>query len=139
MFSTFPLHADCSRGKGIYKSQVKAIEPTQRFADFPYWLEKSLRETFGKDFISVFGEPACEDIDNIDFFRPWAYGTKIRGQFMITDYIPRQTDATPSPSTPKYVGDELAKTVMSQVPKLMEEQPVLAISNRIIQVPDRIL
>jgi sugar phosphate isomerase/epimerase len=35
-------------------------------ADYPYYVEQTLRETLGKDFVLLFGNGACGDINHID-------------------------------------------------------------------------
>jgi neutral ceramidase len=39
---------------------------TQYAADYPYFVEQTLREKFGKDFVLLFGNGACGDINHID-------------------------------------------------------------------------
>ncbi len=49
----FALHLDTTGG-------------TEYAADYPYYLEQSLRETFGEDFVLLFGTGTCGDINHID-------------------------------------------------------------------------
>jgi len=39
---------------------------TQYAADYPYFVEQTLRETLGKDFVLLFGNGTCGDINHID-------------------------------------------------------------------------
>ncbi|HQI27454.1 MAG TPA: hypothetical protein PLT20_05155, partial [Sedimentisphaerales bacterium] len=39
---------------------------TQYAADYPYFVEQILREEFGKDFVLLFGNGTCGDINHID-------------------------------------------------------------------------
>ncbi len=39
---------------------------TQYAADYPYYAEQTLREKFGKDFVLLFGNGTCGDINHID-------------------------------------------------------------------------
>ncbi|MEN6575489.1 MAG: neutral/alkaline non-lysosomal ceramidase N-terminal domain-containing protein [Phycisphaerales bacterium] len=39
---------------------------TQYAADYPYYVEQTLRETLGKDFVLLFGNGTCGDINHID-------------------------------------------------------------------------
>jgi len=110
-------------------------DPYDRRADYAYWLERSLREEFGPDFVSVFGEGFCEDIGEIDVNRPHAYKKVTRGQFMLIDYVPLETTASPDPSNSKYVGEALADEIKAQVPKLREDHPALAVRQQVIRVP----
>ncbi len=43
---------------------------TEYSADYPYFLEKELRRTFGASFVSVFGAGTCGDINHINVARP---------------------------------------------------------------------
>ena len=110
-------------------------DPYDRRADYAYWLERSLREKFGPDFISVFGEGCCEDVGNIEVNRPHAYVKATRGQFMLTDYVPKETTAPPSPSNARYVGEGLAEEIRAQVARLHDERPALAVRNEVVHVP----
>ena len=49
----FALHLDTTGG-------------TEYAADYPYYLEQSLRQTFGEDFVLLFGTGTCGDINHID-------------------------------------------------------------------------
>ncbi len=39
---------------------------TQYAADYPYFIEQTLRESLGRDFVLLFGNGACGDINHID-------------------------------------------------------------------------
>jgi len=49
----FALHLDTTGG-------------TEYAADYPYYIEQSLRQTFGEDFVLLFGTGTCGDINHID-------------------------------------------------------------------------
>ena len=49
----FPLHLDTVGG-------------TKYAADYPYYIEQSLREVYGDDFVLLFGTGTCGDINHID-------------------------------------------------------------------------
>jgi hypothetical protein len=51
--TVFSMHADCIGG-------------TEISADYPYFLEQTLKAKFGKEFIGAFGLGACGDINDID-------------------------------------------------------------------------
>ncbi|MGQ9552623.1 MAG: hypothetical protein ACUVWR_00780 [Anaerolineae bacterium] len=110
-----------------------------RKADYAYWLERSLREELGEGFISVFAEGCCEDINHVDVNRPHPDKNATRnhrGQFMLYDYVPRETDAAPSLLwDARYLGEALAAEIKAQVPKLREERPSLAVRSAVVPVP----
>lgn len=51
--TVFAMHADCIGGSEIS-------------ADYPYYLQQTLKKKFGKDFISAFAIGTCGDINDID-------------------------------------------------------------------------
>jgi sugar phosphate isomerase/epimerase len=73
----FALHLDTTGG-------------TEYAADYPYYIEQSLRQTFGEDFVLLFGTGTCGDINHID----------------VTKKDRLKTD---------YIGRTLAETVRAQI------------------------
>lgn len=130
-FTSFAVHVCTS---GIYDSDF-AGKTNDRKADFPYWLEKSLCAEYGQDYISVFGEATCEDLNHIDVNRPNRERTVVRSQFGLIDYVPRKTTATPSPMDPKFMGDNLADEVKKQMPDLKLDIPNLNMKMAVINAP----
>lgn len=124
--TSFAVH--CCTTSGMNK-------PEDRKADYPYWLEQSLCAEYGQDFISVFGEATCEDLNHFDVNRPNHNRNVIRGQFMLTDYVPRKTTATPTPNDPKYIGESLADEIKKQMSGLKEDIPDLGVRKEVIEVP----
>jgi hypothetical protein len=45
---------------------LDTVGGTEYAADYPYYLEQSLRQTFGEDFVVLFGTGTCGDINHID-------------------------------------------------------------------------
>ena len=45
---------------------LDTIGGTQYAADYPYYVEQTLRETLGQDFVLLFGNGTCGDINHID-------------------------------------------------------------------------
>ena len=43
--------------------------------------------------------------------------------------------ASPSPANPKYIGEELAKTIKAQLPHLHEDRPALAVRSEVVNTP----
>jgi len=53
---------------------------TQYAADYPYFTERTLRETLGEDFVLLFGNGACGDINHIDVTSKERLKTDVIGQ-----------------------------------------------------------
>jgi len=82
-------------------------------ADYPFYLEKSLRETFGENFVVLFGTGTCGDINHIDVTKK---------ERLKTDYIGRTLAETVK-----------AKTAENTVKVIAE--PALAVRSEIVHVP----
>jgi hypothetical protein len=96
--TVFPLHLD-TRGGTLYS------------ADYPYYLEQSLRKDLGGKFVSIFGNGTCGDINHIDF-----------------------TTAKAVPST-QQIGESLAACVKAELPKLKPvDRPQLAVRSETIEL-----
>jgi len=94
----FALHLDTTGG-------------TEYAADYPYYIEQSLRETFGEDFVLLFGTGTCGDINHID----------------VTKKDRLKTD---------YIGRTLAETVRAKVNELKTAaEPALAVRSEIVDAP----
>ena len=80
-------------------------------ADYPYYIEQSLRKKYGDDFILLFGTGTCGDINHIDVTRQ---------ERLTTDFI----------------GGTLGATVGSEGEKLKTvAEPALAVRREVVQVP----
>jgi hypothetical protein len=80
-------------------------------ADYPYYLEQSLREKFGEKFVVLFGNGTCGDINHIDVTKK---------QRLKTDFI----------------GRTLAETVSAKTKSLETiAEPVLAVRSEVVEVP----
>jgi len=94
----FPLHLDTVGG-------------TMYAADYPFYLEQSLREKHGEKLVLLFGTGTCGDINHIDVSK------KDR---LKTDYI----------------GQTLARTVNANMESLKAvAQPALAVRSKVVEVP----
>jgi hypothetical protein len=94
----FALHLDTTGG-------------TEYAADYPYYTEQSLRQTFGEDFVLLFGTGTCGDINHID----------------VTKKDRLKTD---------YIGRTLAETVRAKVNELKTAaEPALAVRREIVEAP----
>jgi len=94
----FALHLDTTSG-------------TEYSADYPYYVERALRASLGKEFVLLFGTGTCGDINHVDLAK------KDR---------PRAED----------LGQALADTVRAKVPTLRTIlEPALAVRREIVDVP----
>jgi neutral ceramidase len=105
----FALHLDIIGDEGA-AAQANSIS-----ADYPYWIEKSLRKDFGNNFNSVFLTGSCGNINHWDFSKPG----------------PQRGHETKS----KQVGDSLYNSIIRALPSAKEESPSLASRYRVINVP----
>ncbi len=100
LLSNFALHLDTVGG-------------TLWSADYPYYIEQSLRQSLGKDFVSVFGTGTCGDINHVD---------------------PRRRDRNKT----DFIGESLGKTIQGGLPHLRPvEQPRLRVRTATVRVPLR--
>jgi hypothetical protein len=98
--TVFALHLDTTGG-------------TLYSADYPYYLEQALRESLGEQFVSVFANGTCGDINHFD----------VSG---------RQTLKT------AYIGETLAATVKTRLPELKPlARPGLAVRSEVVELPLR--
>jgi neutral ceramidase len=105
----FALHLD------IVGEEGAASAPNSVSADYPYWIEKSLRQDFGNSFNSLFLTGSCGNINHWDFSKPG----------------PQRGHDTKS----KEVGDSLYNSIKRALPSAKEEVPSLASRYRVINVP----
>jgi hypothetical protein len=97
--SNFGLHADTFGG-------------TELSADYPGFIANVLKEEFGQNFISIFGNGPCGDINHVNVKR----GSK-------------------RPST-KEIGDKLAFAIQQEIPKLKKiKSPLFAARSEFVYVP----
>lgn len=99
-----------------FAMQLATIGSTERFSsDFPHFLEQTLQNEFGENFISVFGEGPCADVNHWDITKP---GPQTGYEEMT-----------------KPVGEKLAKNFLGIMPELHNYADNLAVVNKIVQVP----
>lgn len=94
--TVFALHLDTTGG-------------TAFSADYPFYLERDLREVFGPSFTSIFGTGTCGDVNHVDL--------------------------TADRRKAAQIGPLLAETVKSALPKLRPIEPDLAVAGEIVDVP----
>lgn len=99
----------------VFALHLDTVGGTEYSADYPYYLEKKLREQFGADFVSLFGNGTCGDINHIDVRHDRRQGG--------------QDEA-------KRIGEALAETVAAAMPELAEsKRPRLAVRSGVAEVP----
>jgi sugar phosphate isomerase/epimerase len=90
---------------------LDTVGGTKYAADYPFYLEESLREQYGNDFVLLFGTGTCGDINHID----------------VTKKERLKTD---------YIGKTLAETVKAKTEYLKTiTEPALTVRSEIVQVP----
>jgi hypothetical protein len=100
--TVFPLHLDTVGG-------------TEYAADYPFYLERTLRKNFGNQFVSLFGNGTCGDINHVDV----THGQAQKGH-----------------EEAARIGTTLAETVQAAVPALKPlGVPKLAVRSGTVTVP----
>jgi len=90
---------------------LDTVGGTEYAADYPFYLEQSLREKYGDEFVLLFGTGTCGDINHID----------------VTKKERLKTD---------YIGNTLAQTVKAKAGSLETvAEPALAVLREIVEVP----
>jgi len=90
---------------------LDTVGGTEYAADYPFYLEQSLREKYGEQFVLMFGTGTCGDINHID----------------VTKKERLKTD---------YIGETLAETVKAKAGSLETIiKPTLAVRSEIVEVP----
>jgi len=90
---------------------LDTVGRTNYAADYPYYLEQSLREKYGNDFVLLFGTGTCGDINHID----------------VTKKERLKTD---------YIGGMLAETVKAKKDSLRTvSEPMLGVRSGIVEAP----
>ena len=90
---------------------LDTVGGTKYAADYPYYLEQSLREKYGDKFVLLFGTGTCGDINHID----------------VTKKERLQTD---------YIGKTLADTIKAKTESLETvAEPLLAVRSGIVKAP----
>ena len=115
--SNYALHLDTVKEYGAVYQKDGAGSRDSVSADFPYWLEESLRKNFGPGFQSVFATGACGNINHWDFSKPGPQS----GHKTIT----------------RHLGEALAAAFMEALPRLSDQKASLAVRTRSMRIPFR--
>lgn len=102
MLTVFALHLDTTGG-------------TQYSADYPHYLQATLRGQLGKSLHSLFGAGTCGDINHIDVSKP--------------------ATANPIQSEAERIGVALGEKVLASVADLTLQSPQLEVRRGVIEVP----
>ncbi|MHC4642019.1 MAG: sugar phosphate isomerase/epimerase family protein [Planctomycetota bacterium] len=90
---------------------LDTVGGTKYAADYPFYVEQSLREKYGDEFVLLFGTGTCGDINHID----------------VTNKERLKTD---------YIGKTLGQTVTERIDSLkIVSEPALAVRREIINAP----
>jgi hypothetical protein len=99
-----------------FAMQTATIGSTTKFSGgYPHFLESGLQQEFGKDFISLFAEGTCADVNHWDISKP---GPQIGYE-----------EAT------KPIGEKLARTLLEKLPGLKINSPSLSVQSKVIHLP----
>ncbi|MBN1256780.1 MAG: hypothetical protein JXA52_03655, partial [Planctomycetes bacterium] len=111
--SSFAMHVCCL-------GPIDGVLPDGReinFPDYPIYLEQALQREFGMDFVSLFGQGPCGDINHVDCFNP---------------------DAADGFAECKRHGEALAGVILQELPTAKEiTQPSLAVLSETVDAPFR--
>jgi hypothetical protein len=90
---------------------LDTVGGTEYAADYPFYLEQSLRKKYGDEFVLLFGTGTCGDINHID----------------VTKRERLKTD---------FIGNTLAQTVKTKAGSLKTvAEPALAVRSEVVEVP----
>lgn len=103
-------------GLTVFAMHCDTIGATEFSADYPYYIQQSLRRALGSDFISAFGVGTCGDLNNIDVSQP---AGNDKG-FAVAQSI----------------GDGIADAELAEMRRLESvERPSLAVKDKIMMMP----
>jgi hypothetical protein len=98
----------------VFALHLDTVGGTLYSADYPFYLEETLRKELGSKFVSMFGNGTCGDINHIDVStdRPQPGGVET-----------------------KRIGEALGRRVHGELARLKEAVPRLAVRSEVIRVP----
>jgi hypothetical protein len=102
-------------GLAVFALHLDTVGGTEYSADYPFYLERTLRQSLGNEFVSLFGNGTCGDINHID----------------VTHNRPQKGHDEAG-----RIGNALAETVRAELPGLKPAAaPMLAVKNAVVDVP----
>ena len=98
-----------------FAMHLDTVSGTEYSADYPFYLEKRLREKMGPGFVSIFGTGTCGDINHID--------------------VKNEKQLHGRPECER-LGTALGETVLASLGKLEpQKEPRLAVKRALVEVP----
>jgi len=102
-------------GLTVFAMHADTVGGTDYSADYPYFIQQTLRKKFGPDYISAFGAGTCGDINHIDV----SHKGPLKG-FDVAEGL----------------GERIGATVLAEVPSLKAiDKPALASRSRTLILP----
>jgi|SRR5579863_44463 len=99
----------------VFALHLDTVGGTEYSADYPFYLERTLRQSLGNQFVSLFGNSTCGDINHVD----------------VTNKLPQKGHEEAA-----RIGAALAETVSSAIPELKPlAAPKLAIRSATVDIP----
>ena len=99
----------------VFANHTDTYGGTQYCADYPYFLQQSMKEIFGEHFISAFGNGTCGNLNHID--------------------VTKKRQATEKGMITKKIGAELAKTIQDNLDKVKPGNPDLEVISKTLYLP----
>lgn len=104
-------------GLTVFAMHCDTAGVTEFSADYPYFIQETLRKAFGRDYISAFGAGTCGNLNHLDVSKP-AQGP-VKG-FDVSEHI----------------GSSIGETVLTALPHLNAiAKPSLAIAGKTLRLP----
>jgi len=99
----------------VFALHLDTVGGTEYSADYPYYLEQSLRQKLGERFVSLFGNGTCGDINQVDV----SHNRRQQGQ-----------------EEAKRIGETLAATLQAELAGLKDlKRPSLAVRSEVVDAP----
>lgn len=111
ILSNFALHLDTVGG-------------TNWSADYPYYIEGTLREALGEDIVSIFGTGCCGDINHVNPASAERNTAIVIGQSLGTTIVDGLPSLEPSEDNQLWVGSQVVQLPLQQVGQLEVERSV---------------
>jgi len=99
----------------VFALHLDTVGGTEYSADYPFYLQESLREALGERFVSIFANGTCGDINHVDV----SHNRPQKGH-----------------EEARRIGETLAATVKTKLPELTDvARPMLGVRTEVIDVP----
>ena len=99
----------------VFANHTDTQGGTEFHADYPYHLQEHLKELFGEQLISVFGNGTCGDLNHVDVTRP--------------------AEATRRAWITEKIGRELAKAIKEAFPSARRLEPDFKVVSKTVYLP----